>query len=299
VTPLIDVMIAGAQKAGTTSLAHYLGGLPSIVTHPDLEFPWFVNPDRYGSYEEAFRQHYRTDPQPEQHVLAKSVGVMFHEKALHRLYDHNSGCRVVVILRDPVDRAWSAYWYLRRVGIETAPTFEQALGLETIRLKANFEANHHLAYRGRGDYLPQLRRLHSVLSREQVYVCLFDDLQSDASSLCAALAQWLDVDTVPVMAGGTGERHNEAAGVRSPRMARVLNQPAPALRRMARWIPPRARALVRHYTWDRLISANEQPLASAPLSEETEQTLRAWFRPRNEALADYLGRDISAWWESL
>jgi hypothetical protein len=294
-TPRIDVMIAGAQKAGTTSLARYLGSLPSIFTHDDIEFPWFVEPGRYRSYDDAFAQHFRGRPGAHQMVLAKSAGVMFVEDGTERLLEHNPHCRVIAILRHPVDRAWSAYWFMRRVGREISATFEEALELEPRRLANDFGRYHQLAYRHRGDYLPQLRRMSSIVPRDQLYICLLDDLRADPEALCRHLVAWLGMSVEPALAVAVAASHNESAGVRSTRAARALRQPAPLLRTLARTIPPGLRAGIRRSTWDRLVQANERPLSVPPMPESTRTELVAWFQPRNDALAAHLGRDLSAW----
>src|SRR4051794_4695992 len=160
-------MVVGAQKAGTSTLAHYIEQLPGVSTHKlDLEFTYFVDDERYAKgYDSAFSRYF-SDAAPSGLLFAKSAGVMFIEGAVNRLAEHNPQVKVIAMLREPVSRAYSAYWYLRRVGIEDAPTFEEGLAREEQRMRS--DPRLHMAYRARGDYLPQLRRLVDVFGAAQV-----------------------------------------------------------------------------------------------------------------------------------
>lgn len=60
-------------------------------------------------------------------IGAKSVSMVISENAIKRLKTHNPACKIILVLRDPVKRAYSAYWYCRRMGWETAQTFDAAI----------------------------------------------------------------------------------------------------------------------------------------------------------------------------
>ena len=283
----IDVLIAGAQKSGTSTLGAAIERLPGIVSHTnDVECPFFVDDERYAEgYEAAFARYYGTDV-PEGLVLAKSAGVMFLERAVHRVAEHNPDLKVIVILREPVSRAYSAYNFLRQHGREEEKSFEAALAREHERLA---RGQHLFAYRGRGDYLPQVRRLHEVLGVDRVRVCLLDDLQRDENELSRSVAAWLGLQA-PLRLGPLG-RVNEATGARNHRLTTLLHDPHTPLARMARAVPvPVRRRIVR-----RLQSMNERPPDRMPMQESTREELREWFAPRNDALAQYLRRDLSGW----
>jgi hypothetical protein len=295
VTPRIDVMIAGAQKAGTTSLTRYLDDHPSLFAHGDLEFPWFVNPTKYTDYDDAFARHFEGRPTDNELVLAKSVGVMFLPDAPERLAAHNPACRLIVVIRNPVDRAWSAYWYLRRLGLETAPTFEDALALEPSRLAEDFGRHHHMAYRARGDYLPQIERLREHFGTDQVRVVLLDDLDGDGGNEIIETVRWLGLDDLDVVDATARARHNAAAGVRNATLARHLNAPSGAARRLARMLPPGMRGRLRRATWERAIAANERAESRPTMAAATRTQLLDDFRPATEDLGRYLQRDLTPW----
>ena len=284
---LVDALIAGAQKSGTSSLAAALERLPGVVSHRnDPEFPFFNEDHRYAAgYEAAFERYYGRDV-PDGLVLAKSAGVMFLGRAVARAAGHNPELKVIVILRDPVARAYSAYRYFRRQGREPEASFEAALAREPERLT---RGQHLLAYRGRGDYLPQVRRLHEVLGVDRVRICLLEDLQEDEEGLTRSLAGWLGLAAPPVL--GRLDPVNASSAARNHRFATLLHDPDTPIARVGRALPVRLRRGI----VTRLEALNARPPDRAPMLPSTRDELREWFAPRNEALAQYLGRDLRRW----
>lgn len=130
------MFIAGAQKSGTSSLSYYLEQHPSIKCHKPREISYFVRNRAYEKdFPSVFQEYYQDGVGQDQLVLAKSVDLAYIEKAAQRLKEHSPDCKIVMALRDPIDRAYSAYWHMRREGWETKKTFEKALSVEEKRKK--------------------------------------------------------------------------------------------------------------------------------------------------------------------
>ncbi len=295
VAPTIDVLIAGTQKGGTTSLTRYLDFHPGVVAHESLEFPYFTDPDRYRSYDAAYARHFKgRAPAPGQLVLAKSVGVMFLDDAADRLARHHPTARIIVVLRDPVERAWSAYRFLKAMGVEDASSFEEALALEDERLATDFATHHHRAYRRRGDYLPQIAMLRARFGREAVRVCLLDDLERDPLAEVAATCEWLGLDPSEVPADGLDQRFNETAAARRALGGGASSRTGRAIRRVSHRVPPAWRGRVRQ-ALGRTGGANNSAMPAETLAPATRLDLATALRPQVEQLATYLDRDLSAW----
>src|SRR5262245_11979337 len=107
----IDAMIVGAQKSGTTSLLRYLSQHPMIEAHLPEEFSFFVRDAEYElGIESAFTRFFTgTDFSDPKVVVAKNAGMCYNEVALGRLKNHHPGVIVIMVIRNPVDRAWSSY----------------------------------------------------------------------------------------------------------------------------------------------------------------------------------------------
>lgn len=107
---LIDAFIVGAQKCGTTSLLRYMSEHPDILGHQQIEMSFFSKDIEYKEgYSKAWRKYYHSSDKKEPVVIAKNSHMYSNTQAIERLYHHNSACKFILIIRNPVDRAYSSY----------------------------------------------------------------------------------------------------------------------------------------------------------------------------------------------
>lgn len=211
--PPIDLMIVGAPKAGTTSLKAWLGQHPAVETHDAREFIYFASDEAYGQgYEAAFAAHFGAGARTAAARAAKSVAMMYSRGALARLKAHNPGVQVVLVLREPIARAHSEFWYAKRRGREPAESF--AAAFDRMAGPGAEDARAHDAYLARGCYAEFLEPILDLFGPDQVSVLLLEELEREPVGACRALFGKLDgVD--PAFAPSTDRRHNEAAAPRS------------------------------------------------------------------------------------
>ncbi len=299
----IQLMIVGAQKSGTSSLLRYLAQHPDIHTHAQPEMTFFLQTREYTrGYEWAFTkyfagEHTATEIEDKQ-LIAKNVMVMHSSEVMQRIYEHNPEIHLVVLLREPVARAYSAYWWARRRGWENIKTYEEALAAEEARINEDWFKWRQCAYQYNGIYYPHVKNLITQFGSSRVHCILTDDLKEDAAAVCQQLFNHIRVSTdfKPVI----GERHNQAAMPRSERFNYLFTQFLAShnpLRKVIRKLLPDATAYKLRKTvldWnDKLQNdANSTPL---PLNPETQKRQMAYFKPFNEQLAELLGRDLSSW----
>lgn len=179
-------VLAGAQRCGTTSLFRALLAHPSVlgpVHHKgvnyfdldyDLGWSWYQ-----GHF--PLKQVARVRTRGRAAVTFEASGYyVYHPHAPQRLAADLPGVKVLVMLRDPVERAYSAYKHELARGFETE-TFERALELEDERVQPDLErmladpsyrgiSHRHHSYRRRGQYAEQLQRLVDVLGRDRLHV---------------------------------------------------------------------------------------------------------------------------------
>ncbi len=186
-------LVVGAQRSGTTSLHRALIGHPAVV--PPLFHKGVHYFDvAYGRGPAWYRGHFpvqalaqrRTAGTPGAPVTFESSGYyMHHPLAAERIAADLPGVRLVAMLRDPVERAYSAHRHELARGFETEP-FERALELEPERLAGEVErlrrdphavshAHRHHSYVDRGQYAGQVRRLVELVGRERVHVMYSED----------------------------------------------------------------------------------------------------------------------------
>lgn len=177
--PLPDFVVLGAQKAGTSSLFRYLAAHPSVVPALRKEVHYFDL--HHGRGERWYRAHFPPLLSKGDRLVGEGTPYyLFHPRVPERLRALLPEAKLLVLLRDPVDRAFSHWQWERRHGRETLD-FDDALAAEDARLApelARWEAepdayapvHHRWAYKARGRYAEQLERWLAVFPREQLYV---------------------------------------------------------------------------------------------------------------------------------
>ncbi|RKU29063.1 hypothetical protein C6499_09330 [Candidatus Poribacteria bacterium] len=300
----IQLMIVGAQKSGTSSLLRYLEQHPDIHTHAQPEMTFFLQDPEYDrGYEWAFAKYFMGehahDDIMDKRLIAKNVMVMHSPEVMQRIYEHNPDIHLVVLLREPVARAYSAYWWARRRGWENIKTYEEALAAEEARLKEDWFKWRQCAYQYNGIYYPHVKSLITQFGSSRVHCILTDDLKKDAAAVCQQLFDPIGVSTdfKPLI----GERHNQAAMPRSERFNYLFTQFLAShnpLRRAIRKLIPDATA---YKLRKAVLDWNDKPQKNVesippPLSPETRERQMAHFKPFNEQLAELLNRDLSAWY---
>ena len=298
----IHLMIVGAQKSGTSSLLRYLAQHPDIHTHAQPEMPFFLQDREYKrGYEWAFAKYFAGEHDPDaiadKRLIAKNVMVMHSPEIMQRIYEHNPDIHLVVLLREPVARAYSAYWWARRRGWENIKTYEEALDAEEARLKEDWFKWRQCAYQYNGIYYPHVKNLITQFGVNRVHCILTDDLKADAETVCQQIFEHIGVrtDFTPVL----GERHNRAAMPRSERFnflfTQFLASHNPLRRAIRRFLPDATAYKLRKTVLDWNDKLRKDVNAIPPLNPETCERQRAYFKPFNDQLAELLGRDLACW----
>jgi hypothetical protein len=265
--------VAGAMKSATSSLAAWLGAHPDVHIPPNKEVRFF-DEDRSWALGEAWYRAAFAGAGDATAIGDASPSYMFHRGAPSRMASLVPGARLVVCLRDPVERAHSHFWHNHALGIEQRP-LERAL---TAELDGAEPPWSHPGFLWRGRYLPQLERLLAHYDRGSLLVLLTDDLERHPIDAYRAAATHIGVDAsyVPDVVGTTV---NPASDFRAPRVFHAMSR-----HRLWRWIP----APIRPRVGRAFRRRREYP----PLPADLRDRLRAWFAPDDEALASWLGRDL-------
>ncbi|TML44735.1 MAG: sulfotransferase domain-containing protein [Actinobacteria bacterium] len=196
--PLPDFLILGAQKAGTTALYAYLLWHPGITGPAWKEVSYFDRHYRRGV--RWYRGHFPLRP-GDRLVGEASPGYLFHPLAPKRVWATVPGAKLIALLRDPVDRAFSHYHHEVALGREPL-TFEEAIEAEPERTRGEEErlaqepgyfshAWWDYTYLARGRYAEQLERWLAVFPREQLLVVGSDELAADPRQTYAGALEFL------------------------------------------------------------------------------------------------------------
>ena len=209
---LPDFLLIGTQRGGTTSLFHYLLQHPQIlgaVADKEVHFfdrPGFTAIDDYRAAFPTASAIRRAEKSAGGRVVVGEATpyYLFHPAVPGRVAAALPGVRLIAILRDPVERAWSQYRHECDLGFETLP-FDEALDAEDARIAGDverllvdpaatsFEHQHH-AYVARGRYVEQLERWWAAVPREQVLLVRSEDLYADPASTFDAITSHLGIE---------------------------------------------------------------------------------------------------------
>ena len=183
---LPGAVILGAQKCGTSSLHNYLTQHPGVIAPLRKEVHYFDL--HYARGEAWYRGHFGREGMPGLNLDA-SPYYLFHPAVPGRMHALLPEAKLVVLLRDPVRRAYSHYWHERDKGRESL-SFEEAVAAEPGRLgedearlaRGELERSreHQLhSYLARGRYAEQLERWYALYPRERILVIRFEDFVRD------------------------------------------------------------------------------------------------------------------------
>ncbi len=235
---LPDFLLVGASRSGTTSLHRALAGHPAVVT------PLFHKGVHYFDVQYArgmdwYRGHFplrvpadvRTRLRGQRPRTFESSGYYVHHPlAPQRIARDLPGVRLLVMVRDPVERAYSAHRHEHLRGFEPEPSFERALDMEEDRLRGEVErmitdpgytsfSHRHHSYVDRGHYATQIRRLFDLVGRERVHVLDSETFFACPEAEFEKVLHFLELDAWRPKAF---EQHN--ARPRSPMPERVREQ---------------------------------------------------------------------------
>ena len=291
----ISLFLIGAHKAGTTSLQYYLQSHPDIFMPEVTELEFFSDEQLYRRGEKYLDFHYQA-VRDESVIGLPSVQLMFFPCVPERLHRYNPDAKILAVLRNPIDRAYSAYWYHRRNGAESATTFEDALERDrTVGYKKyDYHQQADFLYLEHGHYCEQINRFRAFFPPEQIHIVLTEDLRDRPQYWCE-LQQWLGVRQQPTTAA-LQQRHNEASMPKAMWLQRLVKAADSPFKRVYRAAVPRpVRSFVTRNVTDRMISRNLVPFSYPPMKQATRDALQAYFQPHNEALARLMGRSLEHW----
>jgi len=200
-------IIVGAQKAGTTSLFNYLAQHPQLVPANDKEIHFFdggldSGVDNFAKGYKWYREQFshKNNLKSKQLTFEASPLYLFNPLVPGRMYSMLPDLKIIVLLRNPVERAISHYFHECRLGVESLSILE-AFEAEEERLSDALNNNDfksfnyiHFSYKSRGIYSTQLKRYFKYFSEERMHIINSDDLFRNTDTTLKKLFCFLGVD---------------------------------------------------------------------------------------------------------
>jgi hypothetical protein len=209
---LPDFLILGAPKSGTTSLAAWLGARADVFIPPQKELHFFSRDDRWeqglGWYEEHFAA-----AGDEQLTGEATPNYLDDVGSAARIAATLPSARLIALLREPVDRAWSHHCYDRDLDLHATTPFDAVVA------SAGTPDEHRYVWQGR--YVRHLDRYADLVGRDRLLVLWFDDLRDEPDATWRTVCAFLGIDAEPVP-DAVGSVHNRHYTVRVPAVRRAM-----------------------------------------------------------------------------
>lgn len=205
----LDFLVIGERRSGTTSVARWMESHPDIFLHPKMDIGYFIDKELVGSrewsdgkanYNKWEKEHskeeylsYFKEANRQMAIGEKSADYFFWHQCHRRIKDYFPDIKLIITLRNPVERAWSMYWNEKGKGRESL-NFEEAIKQEPERIARSDYAKDHLSYMTRGFYDESLSRLYQTFEKKQVYVLILEKARLDPQKYLEEIYSFLGVD---------------------------------------------------------------------------------------------------------
>jgi hypothetical protein len=283
-----DCIIIGGARCGTTWVYNYLRRHPHAFVPFIKETNFFVQEFERG--EKYYFSHYFSEKTEQALGFDISPRYMYEPSTPERIATVIPEASLVVILRDPVERAWSQYVGRRKLKNENRP-FMQIIREEARRLNSgerwgdDFGSN----YLYRGLYAEHLIRYLRYFSSNQIQLLFFEDLQENPEMFVQNLCAGVGLPTVAPPTSAAGESNSSHSIARIPALQQLLwkkEGPAKVYRTMAKLVVPRP---MRPQIVRLIETLNLRPGKRQSVPELERQVLSDFFQSHNRHLGELFG----------
>ncbi|HEX4638721.1 MAG TPA: sulfotransferase [Chthoniobacterales bacterium] len=195
----LDFIVAGAQKSGTTALHYFLKRHPQITLPDREEMHFFDNEEIFSrppiDYD-LLHRHFPRRLRSTSVVGEVTPSYLYWPRAIERIHIYNPRIKLVIVLRNPIDRAF-AHWNMQRFKEREPLDFLDALREERKRIVelAPIDARR-FAYVDRGFYSTQLDRVFKFFPREHVHIVKFENFRDKKQETLASIFDFLRVKRI-------------------------------------------------------------------------------------------------------
>ena len=306
-----DFLIVGAAKAGTTSLVAYLNQHPDIYFSPIKEPHYFskdIKPENFNQryysnvvvdleayfkdepLKEIFEAYVRDENQylklfenadPNQVKGEASTTYLYSKEAAHHIYHTIPGAKIIAILRNPLERAYSHYLMALKFGF-TSESLRQALKTDQEKEEKGWGISE--LFLELGLYYEQLKRYYDLFPSSQIQVIFHEDLYLKPDETLNQITDFLSVESFSF---NTGESYNQGGVPRFRLINELLNKWGLRMK-LGQLMPESVKAKLKSLYL-------KKPQKSLDDDPEAKAFLRDYFKADIEKTSQLLGVDLSSW----
>jgi hypothetical protein len=288
-----NFLIIGAMKSGTTALYYYLEQHPEIYMSPVKEPNFFSSQGQENVADAvthlAMYQHLFRGASGKKAIGEASHSYLYESGAAAEIRRYVPEAKLIAILRNPVDRAYSHFLHMIRTGTESLDDFAQALHEEEVGIHKERTFQDYI---GRGLYYDQLRTYFGTFPREQVRVYLYEDLSDAPISTVQDAFRFLKVDDSFVP--DVSLRRNVSGHPKYKTLDGLLRRQSRIKHAAKIYLPARMRWRLSK-AFDDLKTRNL--VVPPPLQSEVRRQLIRVYREDIQKVQELIHRDLSGWLE--
>ena len=196
-----NLFIVGAARAGTTTLYSYLQQHSKVFMPKDELYkePSFFSTLHKRLGLEDYLNIFKNADDKYRCIGEASTAYLTDHTSAKKIYEYNPKSKILIILRNPADRAYSLYTWMVQEGYEWAGTFEKALQLESIRRNKNiptfFEPEYYwnYMYYSSGLYFKQIKRYYDLFDKINILIMKFDELVKSPDTVYKKVCHFLNI----------------------------------------------------------------------------------------------------------
>ena len=242
-----NFFIVGAAKAGTTSIYRYLSKHPDVYMSPIKEPHYFCKDIRCKNFNKSYLENSRfnLDDYLSKHILIEkhiayiedelqylelfrdvknekmigeaSTGYLYSKVAAQEIYEFDSHAKIVMVIRNPIDRAFSHWMMDLRDNDVCHKSFIDAIADDQAKKEKGWGESH--LYIELGLYFEQIKRYQDVFCKDQILIMLYDDLKDNAYKFYSEIVSFLNLEPINI---DTNKRHNAASIPKYPLMNSII-----------------------------------------------------------------------------
>lgn len=284
--PIVDFLIIGAQKAGTSTLFELIKNHPQIAA-PSIKEPGFflARPYRKDPIDTIEKYHALFDKKEGQLAFEATVDYSSYPHLIDacwkEIYAYNPKMKIIYILRDPVKRIISAHNFLYKLGVLNSANI-------------NHELQRSSAHIDFSKYHSQIQPYIEQFGKSQVMILFLEDLNKNPQALCSDLFRFLGLEDFTLMKNlGTSFNSRKSLQLKKGTFADKIVRTSLLKKLKRTWVLRKIRDVVKPMVERKL---NEQNLK---LDHTSIQKLRTILLPEIEGIESLTGRDLNHWKNSL
>jgi len=295
-----DFLIIGAAKAGTTALYHQLGAHPNIFMSQQKEMNFFALENQIIDFKGPGDMSgiHRTSITNIKKYLSFFEGAkygqvkgevsplyLYSDSAATNIHKYAPNIKIVICLRNPIDRAFSAFLHLIRDRREIESDFLTAFSKNQERLDASWAEIWH--YGSMGLYADQLERYFSVFDKNQILILVYEKFLNDPQSTLKKICDFLKIDSTIEI--DFEKKYNKSGSPRFQRIHQMLIRPH-FIKNLGKIFLPKG---IRTWIRESIINLN---LKNKPtITPEQIQSIYPFFEEDIHRTEVLINTDLSHW----